>query len=223
MPIRICLIHAIQEAIAPARAAFEQAWPEAQLVNLLDDSLSVDRAASDTLTASLSARIAALARHAIDTGATGVLFTCSAFGEAIEAARANTSIPMLKPNEAMFEEALETGSRIAMLATFRPSIASMESEFTDLMKARSERATLESTWVPDAMNALRSGDVATHDRLLAEAAAQLKDYDALMLAQFGMARAKTSVSAVVNYPVLTSPGSAVVKLKSLISSRGGTR
>jgi aspartate/glutamate racemase len=217
--IRICLIHAVQEAIAPAQQAFARVWPQAQLVNLLDDSLSADRAVADHLTPAMHERIAHLARYGIDLGAAGILFTCSAFGEAIEAVRAAASIPILKPNEAMFEEALASGTRIAMLATFRPSILSMEKEFTDMVQARGSDASLRSTWVADAMNALRSGDAPKHNRLLAEAAAKLRGYDALMLAQFSTAQAYADVSAVADCPVFTSPGSAVVKLKRAIAKR----
>jgi Asp/Glu/hydantoin racemase len=194
-------------------------WPEAQLVNVLDDSLSADRAVADRLTPAMHERIGSLARYGIDLGAAGILYTCSAFGEAIEAARANASIPILKPNEAMFEEALASGTRIAMLATFRPSILSMEKEFAEMVEVRGLEASLQSSWVADAMNALRSGDAVKHNRLLAEAAAKLTGYDALMLAQFSMAQAHADVSAVVDCPVFTSPGSAVVKLKRAITQQ----
>ena len=41
---RIALIHATPAAVGPIKDAFAEAWPEPDLVNLLDDSLSRDRA-----------------------------------------------------------------------------------------------------------------------------------------------------------------------------------
>jgi Asp/Glu/hydantoin racemase len=213
---RIALIHAVTVAMPPVSAAFAELWPEAELVNLLDDSLPVDRAKADDLTPALHRRITGLATYARDLGADGVLFTCSAFGTAIEAAARAAAWPVLKPNEAMFEAALHAGRRIGMLASFERSIPSMEQEFRELVQARGVDATLRSVCVPAAMPALQKGDAATHNAMLAEAAPQLADCDAVMLAQFSTSVAAPAVQARVKAPVLTSPGSAVRKMKALL-------
>jgi Asp/Glu/hydantoin racemase len=158
-------------------------------------------------------RFLLLARYAEDNGADGILFTCSAFGEAIEEAAAKARVPVLKPNEAMFEAALAAGRRLGMLATFEPSVAGMEAEFRDIA---GENAALESFCVPGAMKALQSGDAAEHDQLVAIAAPRYADYDAVLLAHFSTSRAAAAVRAAVRCPVLTAPGAAVTKLKGLI-------
>ena len=91
---------------------------------------------------------------------------------------------MLKPNEAMFAEALAIGGRIGMLATFEPSIASMAAEFEADASKAGATVTLESRFVPDAMAALLAGNRDRHDDLVAEAGAALADCNAIMLAQF---------------------------------------
>ena len=214
---RIALIHAVTPAISPVQEALARQWPKAESVNLLDDSLSLDRERDGALTAAMSARIGALARYAAGIGAHGILFTCSAFGPAIEAAAADLPIPVLKPNEAMFEEALTAGRRIGMLATFAPSVASMEAEFAALAADRGIDAEIETYCVPGAMAALKAGDAATHDRLVADAAQRLEDCDALLLAHFSTARAAAAVAAATDRPVLTAPASAVARLKATIA------
>ena len=47
---RIVLLHATPVAMAPIAAAFRAEWPEAETVNLLDDSLSQDRSREPELT-----------------------------------------------------------------------------------------------------------------------------------------------------------------------------
>ncbi|HEY3910295.1 MAG TPA: aspartate/glutamate racemase family protein [Stellaceae bacterium] len=217
MTLRIALIHAVMVAVAPVEAAFRELWPQAECGNILDDSLSLDRERDGELTAAMRRRIMALADYAAATGAAGILFTCSAFGEAIEAAASRASIPVLKPNEAMFEAALVQGGRIGMLATFAPSVQSMAEEFRAMAAQQGSPATLETYCVPGAMAALKAGDPATHDRLIAAAAPRFADCEAVLLAHFSTARAAPAVSAALDRPVLTSPGSAVGKLKEIIA------
>jgi hypothetical protein len=187
-------------------------------VNILDDSLSVDREGEGRLTSAMRARIETLARYSAENGAEGIIFTCSAFGEAIEEVASRLRCPVLKPNEAMFDRALETGQRIGMLATFAPSVASMEREFHDAAQRNHRTATIESHLVPGAMAALKGGDGATHDRLVAEAAPRLLHCDVVLLAHFSTARAEPAVHQAIDRPILTSPGSAVEKLRSILGA-----
>ena len=67
-------------------------------MNLLDDSLSADRARAGALDAAMTSRFLTLADYAVATGAKGLLFTCSAFGPCIDAvARRHAPLPVLKP------------------------------------------------------------------------------------------------------------------------------
>src|SRR5580658_9328925 len=150
---RIALIHAVSVAMAPVQEAFRQMWPEAECVDILDTSLSRDRERDGRLTEAMTGRFLLLARYAEDNGAAGILFTCSAFGEAIEAAASAARVPVLKPNEAMFEAALAAGTRLGMLATFEPSVAGMAAEFRDMAGSAASAAALDSYCVAGAMAA----------------------------------------------------------------------
>jgi Asp/Glu/hydantoin racemase len=206
--IRVALIHATKLSIPPICQSFATLWPEAELVHLLDDSLSRDRAAG----VETSGRICGLADYALTARADAILFSCSAFGAAIDTVREQFKIPVLKPNEAMFEEALELGRNIGMLATFIPSIASMEEEFAD---AAPEGATIQTTYVDGAREASDGGDTGRHDRLIADAAGTLQGFDAILLAHFSMSSAAGLCSAKTVVPVLAAPDSAVKKLRAL--------
>ena len=208
--MRIALIHALKHSIAPVEAAFAALWPEARLANLLDDSLSADLARDGAITPAMTARFDTLARYAAGSGASGILFTCSAFGPCIEAcARALAPLPTLKPNEAMIEEAATVGRRLGLLATFPATLASMPREFP-------AGIALVPRLAEGALAALGRGDVIEHDRRVVEAALSLKDCDAVLLAQFSMAHAANLVAEATGRPVLTTPTSAVRKLKRLL-------
>jgi Asp/Glu/hydantoin racemase len=211
--MRIALIHALAESVAPIRAAFAAEWPEPVLANLLDDSLSRDRAAEGELTPAMVSRFITLARYAAGSGAQGILFTCSAFGPAIEVAAANVApLPVLKPNEAMIEEA-SGYRRIGLLASFAPTLDSMVSEFPPGI-------ALHTALAEGALPALAAGDAEKHDRLAAGAAKRLaaEGVEAIALAQFSLARAAPRVAEATGLPVLTTPASAVRKLKRLLTA-----
>ena len=208
--MRIAIIHALRHSPPPIEAAFAAAWPEARLMNLLDDSLSADLAREGALTPAMTDRFLTLARYAAGTGAQGILFSCSAFGPCIEAcARDLAPLPVLKPNEAAIEEAVKIGRKIGLLATFPGTLSSMPPEFPPGVE-------VVPCLAPGALAALDAGDAATHDRLAAEAAVALRDCDVVLLGQFSLARAASLVAAATGRPVVTTPDSAVAKLKRLL-------
>ena len=213
---RIALIHATPVAIDPICATFKRLWPQARVTNLLDDSLAADLAAAGKLEQSMIDRFCVLAKYVEAGGADAILFTCSAFGAAIEVARGAVKIPVLKPNEAMMEEAIATGPRIALLATFEPSLPSMRAELEQLASAHQAQIKITTRAVPAALTALQGGDDAGHDRQIAAAAEEFDDCDALLLCQFSMASAAQRIPARRGRSVFTSPYSAVARLKQLL-------
>ena len=221
---RIALIHALSHSVAPINDAFARDWPEAVRMNLLDDSLSADLARDGKgLDAAMHERFQRLAQYAVDTGARGILFTCSAFGPCIEAvARRHAGIPVLKPNEAMVEEAAEKVTekvaqgqgRLGLIATFAPTLASMPPEFAP-------GTELETALAEGALDALNAGDTQRHDALIAAQAATLRERGCtrIALAQFSMARARTACEAASGLPVLTTVDSAVRALRRRATQR----
>jgi aspartate/glutamate racemase len=216
--MRIALVHALKHSIVPIEAAFARHWPDAVLMNLLDDSLSADVARDGKITDAMTERFLKLGRYAAATGADAILFTCSAFGACIEAvAREQAPMPVLKPNEAMIEQAVGQvigkvvgkGRRIGLLSTFAPTLASMPPEFPGSVEIVPKLAE-------GALAALDRGDRAEHDRLVAEAAKELRDCDLIALAQYSMAPAAALVAETSGLPVVTTPDSAVLKLKQAL-------
>jgi hypothetical protein len=211
--MRVALIHALKHSLAPIVASFAKLWPEAELMNLLDDSLSADLAREGRLTDRLTERFLTLGRYAVGTGADGILFTCSAFGPCIEAvARAHAPIPVLKPNEAMIEQAVAIGGKIGLLSTFAPTLASMPPEFPSTVEIVPKLAE-------GALAALDRGEREQHDSLVAEAAKDLRGCTVIALAQYSMAPAAKLVAEATGRRVLTTPDSAVEKLKNLLATK----
>lgn len=211
--MRIALIHALAHSVEPINTALARDWPEAARMNLLDDSLSADLAASVAqgrgLDPAMHERFARLAQYAVDCGSHAILFTCSAFGPCIEAvARQHAPLPVLKPNEAMVADAVALGGAVGLVASFGPTLASMPPEFPPGLR-------LHTALAEGALAALNAGEGARHDALVADAALRLKDQGAevIALAQFSLARARDAAAARTGLPVLTTVDSAVRELR----------
>lgn len=211
---RIALIHALVHSMAPVNEAFQRQWPEATLMNLLDDTLSRDLAEGKAgLDNAMHRRFEQLAGYAVNTGAEAILFTCSAFGPCIaRVARVHVGLPVLKPNEAMMEDATSTlglAGPLGLIATFAPTLQSMPPEFPQGVDLRTALAA-------GAMEALNAGDTLTHDRIIAGHARKLADAGCtrIALAQFSMARARSACEASAGVPIFTTVDSAVRKIRA---------
>jgi Asp/Glu/hydantoin racemase len=211
---RIALIHALTHSISPINEEFSRRWPEASLSNLLDDSLSADLVRDGgKASAAMFQRFQALSDYAVFSGAEAILFTCSAFGSCIDAVAArHRQLPILRPNEAMIEEALRLPGPIGLIASFEPTLQSMLAEFPPGTHVETELAH-------GALAALNRNDVATHDAAVVAAAHRLRDRGVwlIALAQFSLARAAPSVREALDIPVLTTVSSALDALRRRVA------
>jgi hypothetical protein len=214
---KIYLIHAADVAMGPIVASFVANWPEARTVNLLEDALMTDLAADGRLTDAMIERFVHIGQYCVKAGADGILFTCSAFGPAIEECRRQVSIPVLKPNEAMYEQLVARSGTVGLLATFQPSLPSMLAEIDAYAKRQGTDVKVRPTLVEGALDALLARRADEHNRLIAEAAVREKSCDTLAFAQFSMAPAKPLAAGRTSTPILTTPDSAVAKLKTLLA------
>ncbi len=213
---RIALIHALAHSVGPINAALATHWPDAQRMNLLDDSLSADLARNGKgLDGAMHQRFHVLADYALNAGSQAILFTCSAFGPCIDAvARRHADVPILKPNEAMVAQAAASGQRVGLVASFLPTLQSMPSEFP--AHARPDVELAEG-----ALDALNSGDALRHDAAVVAAAQRLaaRGCTLMALAQFSLARAAPAVRQATGLKVLTTVDSAVFALRERLQCK----
>lgn len=210
-------------------------WPAARVCGLLDDSLASDFAAIGQLVPAIMQRFLILGRYAAaahdgERRTAGIMFTCSAFGPAIDRVKSDLSIPVIAPNEGAFEEALDYcrlrsgGGRVGLLLTFAGSLAPLSAELRRIAVARGQAVPEIVSQVADgALSDLQNGRAAQHDRRIAEAAAQLPAVDVVILGQFSMARAAPLVAARRTEPVLTTPHAAARRLKMLVEQAESSR
>lgn len=212
---RIALLHTGAVVIPMAGEFVKRELPGVTAINYLDDRIVADLGDPE-LASTVPDRIGELARAAVGAGAEAILLTCSSISELAAATAERVGVPILRIDEAMADQAVATGVRIAVLATL-PTTCGPTTRLIEERAALAGRApSIESVVIDGAFEAVASGDRATHDRLVVAAIERAAAVaDVVVLAQASMASAADA--AEVDVPVLTSLESGVKRLRSLLA------
>tara|TARA_Y100000994_G_scaffold249371_1_gene260680 strand:+ start:13064 stop:13738 length:675 start_codon:yes stop_codon:yes gene_type:complete len=214
----IFLFHVHKEAMSAAVRAFNEDWPEAKISNILEDGLFEWVRETGGVVSEMHKAFDTLTEYAVSRGAEGILYSCSAFGECIDACIEKYDLPLLKPNDAMIEKALEYGSKIAIVATVAATIPTIATEIQSIAANQKTPVEFSSYVVDGAFDALAEGNPEKHDNLVAKQVSIISDCDVIVLAQFTLSRSAPILKEVTNIPVLNSPSAAVAKMRYLLNS-----
>ena len=218
MAKRIFLVHPTPLALPPVDEAFKTLWREAQIVNLLDESLYADVGTNGELTPSLYARVANLFRHCEASGADGIVFSGSTFGPAVEEGRKGIKVPVLRIEEGMMDEAVARGGSILVVSTQKRAMPVVRATLDASAKRAGKAPAIKDIWVEGARDALNAGDSDGHDRLIAEHSAAAGDFDTVVLSMISMAPARSKMSSALARKTLTSGECAVTRMRKLLGA-----
>ena len=214
--MRIVMIHALAESIPPVRLAFQDVFPEAEVINLLDEGLFIDF--KDKLTPKLRRRMSELICYSEDYGADAIGLACSVYAPVVESARELVDVPVFSSYGPLMAEAVEKGPRVGIIASVPATLR--DSEYY-LLKAAEERGlSIEPKLclAEDLIPVLRKEGESGFSRRIAEEVTKLEpDVDSVLLSQFSMATALSHVSGIAKVPVLSAPHSSARAFKKLLS------
>lgn len=216
-PPKVALISAVTAAIAPARSALAELYPEAEVWNILDDRLLSDADDRGGLDEGLRARMVRLIDHALTEGADGVLLTCSLYGPVATGIRRD--VPVLAPDEAAFREVAEAGyGSVLVVASFDGAKDDSVERLQATLHESGATTRVTGIAVPAAMTATKAQDAPALLAALTEACAPFAtEVDAVFLAQYSLAPAARELADAVGIPVLSGPTSSAVALRALLS------
>lgn len=194
--------------------------PNVEIINIVDDSI-VDTIGrnGNRIPETIARRIAGYCRNAEDSGADGVLVTCSSISETVDWARPLVSIPIYKIDEPMAEHAVAVAaSRIGVVATLETTLKPTMRLIESKIKLSRKNIALESLLAAGAFQALQGGQPEQHDAIVLKAIqSMLPACDVVVLAQASMARAAAKLDAADSRRVLTSPQLGVERALSELS------
>jgi len=216
MPKRVFLVHPTPLAMAPIDEAFKTLWPQAQTINVLDESLYTDIPQDGTLAPAIYDRVTSLLRHCELSGADGILFSGSTFGPAVDKARIGMRVPVLRAEEAMMEQAVTLGERILLVCTAKRAMPVVRGTLDAAVKRAGVTRAISELWVKGARDAITSGDVATHDKLIAEQVMAAGDFDVIIFGQISMVPAQVPLPPDITRRIVIGPEATVARMRALI-------
>ena len=202
----------------PFAKPFEEKNPDIKIYNIMDDSLLEETRIYDGVTPAIASRMYNYAKSAQESGASGVLVTCTSVNQATKYIRPFLNIPVLNIEEPVAEQAVENGARIGILGTLPTSPAAIGRVIREKADEKGKEIQIVPMVVDGAFDVLCSGDVPRHDAMVSEALEKLaKEVDVVAFAQISM--------SLINIPKVDAPvfmigQSGFEKIKMMMEENG---
>lgn len=217
----VVAVHTAMPMVEPTKELFALHLPGTRLINIVDDSLIQDVIEAGEVPDAVSRRLKQYYRSAIDAGADVIFNTCSSVGDVALQAKEEIEIPLVKIDDAMAEAAVQTSSRIGVLATLSSTLDPTVRLLQYFAGLKQIELTISKGLAEGAFQAVISGNREKHDQLILEAADRIADsVDLFVLAQGSMARMEDQISHATGKKVLSSPESGVKHVKKVLDSLG---
>lgn len=216
---KLAIIHTTSATVDSMKALAAEMLPGSELVNFVDDSILPQLGQNGGDLTEVEERLVHYARFAEEVGADVILEACSSVGEVVAKMQSAVSIPIVRIDESMAEQAVQRGQHLGVAATLQTTLQPT----TRLLQAKAHQAGRQVEITPvlieGAYQKLMAGDREGHDHLLVEKLQELAlTMDVVVLAQASMARVLPRLSAAAQEKILVSPRLAMERVQDVIAS-----
>lgn len=216
---KLAIIHTTSATVDSMKALAAEMLPGSELVNFVDDSILPQLGQNGGDLTEVEERLVHYARFAEEVGADVILEACSSVGEVVAKMQSAVSIPIVRIDESMAEQAVQRGQHLGVAATLQTTLQPT----TRLLQAKAHQAGRQVEITPvlieGAYQKLMAADREGHDNLLVEKLQELAlTMDVVVLAQASMARVLPRLSAAAQEKILVSPRLAMERVQDVIAS-----
>jgi aspartate/glutamate racemase len=217
---RLAIIHTTALTVASLKALAEEMLPGVDVINFVDDSILPQLRDNGGNIDEVERRWVTYVRFAEEAGADVILNACSSVGELTQRGQAQVSVPVLRIDEAMAEEAVKRGRVMGVAATLSTTLEPTRR----LLRAKAEAAGHDVELVPvladEAFRRLSAGDRAGHDAVLSMTLSQLAEkVEIVVLAQASMARVVEGFPESLRGRFLSSPRSGMERVRTILAGK----
>jgi len=217
----ITMIHTVTPIVDNLKAIFKEKLgnSSATIYNIVDDSILPRILNNGSLSPEIISTVYQHISNAERMGSDIILVTCSSISEVVDIVSPLVSVPIIKIDDAMTDEAVKIADNIAVVATIKTTLNPTINQLKEKMVKAGKQINLVPLLCSNAYKALiNESNPKKHDLLLYEAIEEIiENVDTIVLAQASMARLLPKLKKLTNKPILTSPESAVEKVISLLN------
>ena len=194
-----------------------ESMPDIPNFHIVDDSLIQDLLQAGEFTPSILKRLSAQISMAKEAGADIIMVTCSSIAPGVDFAKKMVDIPVMKIDEPMAEQAVESANTVGVLATAKTTLVPSVDLINQVAGKKGKSVEVKSKLISEAFDFFLQDDMENHDRLVRTAGIELaQQSDVLVLAQASMSHLAAEIEKASGTPTLTSPSIAVNALKELV-------
>ncbi len=222
---KVVFVHTVSGVLGMFGKLCEEYLRGVKLCHVADDGLIQMLREAGGLTPAVYRRVSEHVVAAEEQGAAVVQLTCSSISPCADVVQRMVSIPVLKIDRPMAEDAVSRYTRIGIAAT-SPTTLSVSTELVaETAREQGRRVTITSVMCEGAYDAFFEGEMEEHDRIVREHLGALAGRtDVILLAQASMARvADTLEEGLKRVPILSSPRPAMERLAEVIRDLAGAR
>ena len=216
---KLAIIHTTPATVDTMKALAAEILPGCEVVNFVDDSILPQLAQNGGDLAAVEERLIHYARFAEQVSADVILEACSSVGEVVTKMQAAVSIPIVRIDDEMAEQAIQRGQHLGVAATLPTTLQPTTRLLRTKAYAGGKEVQITPVLIEGAYQKLMAGDRERHDNLLVEKLQELaRTVDVMVLAQASMARVLPRLSGADQDKVLVSPRLAMERVKNVIDS-----
>lgn len=213
--MKVVCVHTAMALVGPLTETFHELFPEAEVEHIAESSLIKEVIKNNAVTNAVRRRLLDYYNAAADSGADIIFNTCSSVGDIADMAAGISRVPVFRIDRPMAEKAVREAKRIGVISTLPTTLDPTCRLLKNCAAEAGTEIELIEGLADGAFAAGQSGDGATHDRLIAEAAAKIADkVDMFVLAQGSMERMEKKLAEITGKPVLSSPRLGVLGLRA---------
>ena len=218
----ITMIHTVFPIVDSLKTIFTKKLGDQSVTiyNIVDDSILPRIVAAGGLSSGIISTVYQHISSAEKMGSDLILVTCSSISEVVDIVSPLVSVPVIKIDDAMTDEAVKVAvDSLGVIATIETTLNPTINQLRKKMAIAEKEIKIVPLLCSDAYKALiNENNPEKHDLLLYKAIEEMvESVDVVVLAQASMARLLPELKKLTNKPILTSPESGIKRAINILS------